>query len=598
MGDGARSSVNIDKGDVSFAEMLATHSFFEYFRQFVCSEYSEQNILFYSACKSFKEKAPKLSKSELLAAAQKLATLYIGDDALLQVNLSKDECLGVLSAIEAKDVSENCFDIPQKAILKLMERDSWKRFEKTSTYKTLRLLRETPKILKPKTAEQQAAVRQSSILVKSFQIVTNVALNQSSGFLEDFYQKFFLVSPEASALLSKRPAHQVKAFRGALEQLLAFMQSADSEKFLVKVQDLARLHLSMGITSSMFYSLGRALIDTLRVYLLLDEGSPEWDIIERHWTVAFDCISQQIMKSMRALVMEKGLFKKSFEPPSWLVPQLAEYNQYVSLTLIQLGKVNKATFQEDFYRNFFGFSPMSKVRFSSPTTQATALFGAIEAVGKLLGKPKKMSKFLESIARTHRDLGVTTREYMVFVRALRVTFRKTLGADYNERIDTVWKQYLELVVMFADGGEVLKRGDMSASWTEIWEYTEKKDEGNAKAVWNALHELSDSYSTTRDSTCSESDSINSLMARDEPEITLDIEFFSKQLPQLSLEQIATEIEHLNDQLIYCTSQLRLFKMQEVQSFCLPATAALLAPYTKDGKERSSTTYSARGSIRA
>jgi len=133
--------------------------------------------------------------------------------------------------------------------------------------------------------------------------------------------------------------------------------------------------------------------------------------------------------------------------PGWLKEQLAEYQTYTSLTLLLVAKRTNEVFMGKFYERFFELSPQSVVKFKDLKQQYKAVAGALQSVVKLIAKPKKMQATLASVAKVHRRMDITSQEYSLFGAALRDTFRSELGTDYTEKMDSVWKQFLELLVL-------------------------------------------------------------------------------------------------------------------------------------------------------
>jgi len=68
-------------------------------------------------------------------------------------------------------------------------------------------------------------------------------------------------------------------------------------------------------------------------------------------------------------------------------------------------------------------------------------------------------------------------------------------------------------------------------------------------------------------------------AQDEPDYALDLAFFRQRMPAgVPDSAILTEVQKLNDQLIYSTKQLATFTLKEVEQFVLPGAAKALTPF--------------------
>ncbi|KAL4635038.1 regulator of G-protein signaling 5-like [Arapaima gigas] len=114
-------------------EQLLTHSYgLVAFRSFLRSEFSEENIDFWMACEEFKrEKSPM----KMATKAQKICDDFIQIEAPREVNIdhfTKDMTLRNLEGL-----SPSTFDLAQKRIYYLMEKDSFTRFLRSEQYQEL-----------------------------------------------------------------------------------------------------------------------------------------------------------------------------------------------------------------------------------------------------------------------------------------------------------------------------------------------------------------------------------------------------------------------------------------------------------------------------
>ncbi|XP_078264168.1 regulator of G-protein signaling 5-like [Rhinoraja longicauda] len=115
-------------------KLLAHKTGLALFRAFLQSEHSEENIDFWLACETYR-KTKSLSK--LSSKAKKIYSDFISTDAPKEVNLdfhTKD--------ITKKNIvrpSLSCFDVAQKNVHTLMEKDSYPRFLKSKLYRDLLL---------------------------------------------------------------------------------------------------------------------------------------------------------------------------------------------------------------------------------------------------------------------------------------------------------------------------------------------------------------------------------------------------------------------------------------------------------------------------
>ncbi|XP_029441801.1 regulator of G-protein signaling 1-like isoform X2 [Rhinatrema bivittatum] len=102
------------------------------FRAFLQTEFSEENLDFWMACEDFKKTRPNF---KLQSKARKIYEQYIALHALKEVNLDS----------RTRDITTNnillptrsCFDLAQRRIYGLMEKDSYPRFLRSELYQQL-----------------------------------------------------------------------------------------------------------------------------------------------------------------------------------------------------------------------------------------------------------------------------------------------------------------------------------------------------------------------------------------------------------------------------------------------------------------------------
>ncbi|XP_078417875.1 regulator of G-protein signaling 5-like [Cetorhinus maximus] len=133
------SSEEAKKWRQSLDKMLAHKYGLAAFRAFLRSEYSEENIEFWLACEDYKKTK---SPTKRVSKAKKIYLEFIETDAPKEVNID----------YETKDFTKshllkpNCssFDVAQKKIYNLMEKDSYARFLRSELY--LNLIKQTERI--------------------------------------------------------------------------------------------------------------------------------------------------------------------------------------------------------------------------------------------------------------------------------------------------------------------------------------------------------------------------------------------------------------------------------------------------------------------
>ncbi|XP_047443574.1 regulator of G-protein signaling 5-like [Mugil cephalus] len=102
------------------------------FENFLRTEYSDENLLFWLACEDYKKIT---SMAEMTEAAKGIYAEFVQVDAPRQINI---DC-GTREEI-SENISHpgpNCFDRAQRLIRGLMENDCYPRFLKSETYQAL-----------------------------------------------------------------------------------------------------------------------------------------------------------------------------------------------------------------------------------------------------------------------------------------------------------------------------------------------------------------------------------------------------------------------------------------------------------------------------
>ncbi|KAA8589404.1 hypothetical protein FQN60_012769 [Etheostoma spectabile] len=102
------------------------------FEDFLRTEYSEENLLFWLACEDYRKIT---SKTKMTVAAKRIYTEFVQVDAPRQINI---DC--VTREEISENISEpapNCFDGAQRLIYALMENDCYPRFLKSDMYQAL-----------------------------------------------------------------------------------------------------------------------------------------------------------------------------------------------------------------------------------------------------------------------------------------------------------------------------------------------------------------------------------------------------------------------------------------------------------------------------
>ncbi|XP_038650826.1 regulator of G-protein signaling 21-like [Scyliorhinus canicula] len=116
----------------SLDRLLAHKSGVGLFRAFLQSEYSEENIEFWMACEDYKKTR---TPAKLASKAKKIYSDFIATDAPKEVNIDFHT-----KEVTKKNIVQptlSCFDLAQRKVHMLMEKDSYPRFLKSELYKDL-----------------------------------------------------------------------------------------------------------------------------------------------------------------------------------------------------------------------------------------------------------------------------------------------------------------------------------------------------------------------------------------------------------------------------------------------------------------------------
>nr|XP_029136569.1 regulator of G-protein signaling 21-like [Labrus bergylta] len=102
------------------------------FRQFLKSEYSEENILFWIACEEYKKIK---SAPEMISSANRIYSEFVQTEAPKQINIDCGTRENITKNISQPTLTS--FDSAQKLIYSLMARDCYPRFLKSDIYQGL-----------------------------------------------------------------------------------------------------------------------------------------------------------------------------------------------------------------------------------------------------------------------------------------------------------------------------------------------------------------------------------------------------------------------------------------------------------------------------
>jgi len=115
----------------SFDTLLQDKYGLDLFREFLRTEFSEENIEFWISCEEYKT----IKSNKLTARAQQIYTDFVAIQAPREINLDSKtrESTGV--AMSSPD--RTTFEVAQKRIQALMDKDSYPRFLRSDVYQEL-----------------------------------------------------------------------------------------------------------------------------------------------------------------------------------------------------------------------------------------------------------------------------------------------------------------------------------------------------------------------------------------------------------------------------------------------------------------------------
>ncbi|XP_061460385.1 regulator of G-protein signaling 3 isoform X9 [Rhineura floridana] len=99
------------------------------FRAFLHTEFNEENLEFWLACEDYKKIK---SQSKMVSKAKKIFAEYVTVQSCKEVNL--DSYTRELTKENVQKVTRGCFDLAQRRIYGLMEKDPYPRFLRSELY--------------------------------------------------------------------------------------------------------------------------------------------------------------------------------------------------------------------------------------------------------------------------------------------------------------------------------------------------------------------------------------------------------------------------------------------------------------------------------
>ncbi|XP_039517165.1 regulator of G-protein signaling 21 [Pimephales promelas] len=123
---------DVDSWGESIENLLSCKAGQMAFQDFLKSEYSEENILFWLACEEYKKIT---SVPEMISMANQIYTEFVQTESPRQVNIDSGTRTNITNNISEPTLSS--FDTAQKMIFSLMARDCYPRFLKSDIYQCI-----------------------------------------------------------------------------------------------------------------------------------------------------------------------------------------------------------------------------------------------------------------------------------------------------------------------------------------------------------------------------------------------------------------------------------------------------------------------------
>merc|ERR1712228_893444 len=123
--------IMLSKYNVSLDTVLHIPRAARYFTLFLESEYAEENVHYVLAVNEYKNAWNNLDDEHRMEMATIICSNFIDDEGKQQINVSYSQRKGILERIKDGDIDFEMFDVTQKAIYILLERDCFPRFNQS-----------------------------------------------------------------------------------------------------------------------------------------------------------------------------------------------------------------------------------------------------------------------------------------------------------------------------------------------------------------------------------------------------------------------------------------------------------------------------------
>ncbi|KAJ3446265.1 electron carrier/ protein disulfide oxidoreductase [Anaeramoeba flamelloides] len=248
---------NENKYDIKSIDVLFTiPTAVEYFKEFLCEQLNQENILFFLEVKEFKNSFQNEKKT--MKASKKIYNKYIKPGSLFEVNIDYSNRQEIIELIQNKKISLDMFDQAQEIVFRHMENNSFSQFQKSKLYK--KLIRK----LKTDTGFKFSQTQKKAIMVSRKKVLT--ALNVDFKFKGNT-RNCYLVSTKLMEILiaiftshysisSKQidfnqisqsiPFHRFVAATAELQKVkLQFLREEQTLPFFLNIYNILLLHAAI-----------------------------------------------------------------------------------------------------------------------------------------------------------------------------------------------------------------------------------------------------------------------------------------------------------------------------------------------------------------
>ncbi|KAJ6253670.1 electron carrier/ protein disulfide oxidoreductase [Anaeramoeba flamelloides] len=119
----------------TLSQLLSITKGIEYFKEFLFTQYNQENILFFQQVKKFKQECR--TEKQIAKEAKKIFLKFIKPESLFEINIVSEMRKKIISQIQLKKFSLQMFNDAQEAVFNHLELNSFKDFLQSDLYEEL-----------------------------------------------------------------------------------------------------------------------------------------------------------------------------------------------------------------------------------------------------------------------------------------------------------------------------------------------------------------------------------------------------------------------------------------------------------------------------